>query len=166
MGRPRKYKTEEERKAAHNESSKRWLEKNKERVAEYQTEWYQTNKDKVIEHQAAYRQKNKERISVRNAEYYSTPYGRARQLISSYKRKNKKYNRGECTLTAQWVVDNIFSKPCHYCGETDWRKIGCDRIDNSKPHTQDNVVPCCYECNNKKQKTPYDEFMKIMGKVV
>lgn len=27
--------------------------------------------------------------------------------------------------------------------------IGCNRLDNNRPHTEDNVEPCCYECNAK-----------------
>ena len=90
---------------------------------------------------------------------------RAYSMIKSYKATDKKHNRGECTLTPVWVVENIFSQPCHYCNETDWLKIGCDRIDNSLPHTPDNVVPCCFHCNCKKGVTPYDEYMKKIGKI-
>ena len=75
------------------------------------------------------------------------------------------YNRGECTLTPDWIVEHIFNQPCHYCGKTDWTKMGCDRIDNSLPHTQDNVVPCCAECNRKKARYSYDEYMKMIGKM-
>jgi hypothetical protein len=66
---------------------------------------------------------------------------------------------GKCTLTPEWIVENIFSKPCHYCGKEGWELIGCDRIDNSKPHTPDNVVPCCWECNKKRGRRDYEEFM-------
>ena len=74
---------------------------------------------------------------------------RASKLIKNYRKEDKKRNRGECTLTIKWVIDNIFSKPCAHCGKEGWDKIGCNRIDNSKPHTPDNVEPCCYECNIK-----------------
>lgn len=82
-----------------------------------------------------------------NEKYLSTKKGRANNLLCSYRANDKKYNRGECTLTAQWIVDNIFSKSCVHCGEADWRKIGCNRLDNSKPHTENNVEPCCLKCN-------------------
>lgn len=74
---------------------------------------------------------------------------RALNLLNRYKEKDKKYNRGESDLTAQWIVDNIFSKPCAHCGKKGWKIIGCNRIDNDKPHTMDNVEPCCKECNDK-----------------
>ncbi len=187
MGRPRKYLTEEERKAAKREADRRWKANNKEKIAEYRqsnkehiaeynAEYYQANKEKITEykaewyqnnkeHIAEYRQSNKEHIAEKNTEYYSTPFGRATNLAGSYNASDKLYNRGECTLTADWIVENIFSQPCHYCGETDWHELGCDRIDNNLPHTPDNVVPCCYHCNCKKHTTPYDEFMKLIGKI-
>ena len=37
------------------------------------------------------------------------------------------------------------TKPCVYCGDT--KRIGADRIDNTKGHTKENCVPCCIECN-------------------
>lgn len=180
----KKYKTEEERKEAQREAKKRWREKNKEyqtiyrqnnkeKIAEYNTLYYQKNKEYFAKYYqnnkekiAEWYQNNKERAAVHQAKYFSTPYGRASKLITAYKQSDKKHNRGECTLTAQWIVDNIFSKPCHYCGETDWHKLGCDRIDNIKPHTPSNVVPCCCECNKKRGRNTYDEFTRNVLKIV
>ena len=79
--------------------------------------------------------------------YIKTPIGRALSLISAYNTSDKKYNRGKGDLTPKWIVDNIFTKPCAHCGEADWHKLCCNRIDNSKPHTMDNVEPCCFHCN-------------------
>lgn len=86
----------------------------------------------------------------------NTPMERADNLLQSYNRKDKLYNRGKGDLTAKWIVEHIFSQPCAHCGKTGWDIIGCNRLDNSKPHTMDNVEPCCKECNDKlgaKQKT-------------
>ena len=161
MSKPVKYKTDEERKAAHSEAMKKYYQANKEKFAEYHSEYYQNNKEKLTEHMAEYYQANKDKI----AEYYSTPFGRAHMLLNGYRREDKKYNRGETIITPEWVVDNIFSQPCHYCGETDWRNLGCDRIDNALPHTPDNVVPCCCDCNKKKARYEYDEYMRMIGKI-
>lgn len=94
-----------------------------------------------------------EESRLRHIEYVkkwqSTPKGRASHLLNSYKQSDKLAQRGECTLTAQYIVDNIFSKSCVHCGETDWKKLGCNRLDNSKPHTPDNVEPCCFRCNTR-----------------
>lgn len=79
----------------------------------------------------------------------NTKMGRAAYLLNGYNKEDEKRGRGKGDLTAKWIVDNIFSKPCVHCGESDWRKIGCNRLDNSKPHTKNNVEPCCKECNDK-----------------
>ena len=182
MGRKRLYFTEEERKAAHKEANRRWKaehpdyqsewrKNNKEKIAKYQTEYqaeyqaeyYQNNRDRIAKRHADYYQNNKEKLVRHQAEYRSTQFGRATHLISAYQRSDKKYNRGECTLTAEWIVEHIFNNPCHYCGKTDWTEMGCDRIDNALPHVPDNVVPCCCECNRKKARYSYDEYMKIIG---
>ena len=135
---------------------KRWNEEHKKQRAEYGKQYRQENKIKIKE----YLKNNKAKINERAKHYRKTPMGRASYLKTGYCRLDKMANRGECTLTAKWIADNILSKHCHYCGESDWLKIGCDRIDNSKPHTEDNVVPCCHSCNSKKKKMNYDDFIK------
>lgn len=116
----KKYFTEEERKAARREINRRWKARNKEKTAEYRKK------------------------------YDKTPIGRACILLSRYKQSDKEMDRGECTIpNAQWIVDNIFTKKCAHCEKTGWDKMGCNRIDNSLPHTPDNVEPCCEECNKK-----------------
>lgn len=73
--------------------------------------------------------------------------GRAKHLIESYIQQDKKYNRGECTLTQQDIFD-LWEQGCYWCGETDWHKLGADRIDEKKPHTLENCVCSCWDCNN------------------
>lgn len=81
--------------------------------------------------------------------YHQTPMWRAYNLLNRYNQSDKKYNRGKGDLTAEWILESIMSKPCVHCGKSGWEVIGCNRIDNSKPHTMDNVEPCCCECNLK-----------------
>lgn len=135
--------------------------KNKDKKLEQQKQYYHENKDEILERQKQYKQKHKEEKSEYNKQYLQTQMGRASKLASGYRQHDKEHNRGECTLTAQWIIDNIFTKPCHWCGETDWHKLGCDRIYNDKPHTPDNVNPCCEDCNKKRGKKTYEEFLKI-----
>lgn len=118
--------------------------------------------EKKKEWSKQYKEKNRDKINAYRREWRKTPYGRASQLLDAYKQKDKTYNRGEVDFDAQWIVDNIFSKPCVHCGETDWTKIGCNRIDNTKGHTKDNVEPCCMRCNNELN---YKERRKDASKV-
>ena len=62
------------------------------------------------------------------------------------------------------VFENILTKPCVYCGDT--YRVGCDRIDNSKGHTKDNVVPCCIECNTARNNYFTYEEMKRLGRTI
>lgn len=119
------------------------MAKTKEERKEYLHQWYLNHKEYCQE----YRKNRREITRKQDQERRQTPIGRAAYLCKGYKREDKKYNRGKCTLTAEWIVDNIFSKPCAHCEKTGWQIIGCNRIDNSKPHTPDNVEPCCEECN-------------------
>lgn len=93
-------------------------------------------------------------------QYFKTPIGRAYQLIGGYSNADKKNGRGNCNLTAKWMVENILTKPCAHCGKEGWDVIGCNRLDNSKPHTKDNVEPCCKECNLKLAAKDASQYMK------
>lgn len=78
---------------------------------------------------------------------HHNPLYRAKGLLCNYNKMDVENGRGKGDLTAQWIIDNIFSKPCTHCGKSGWDVIGCNRLDNSKPHTMDNVEPCCSDCN-------------------
>lgn len=161
----RKYQTEEERKEASRERCRRYYQEHKneilERTKQYQYEhredisekrkrWRKTDPDEAKKiDKKNYATKKDKNPNYQKEEYQNNPIRRANALIGSYRYKDKIHNRGECTLTSKWIVENIFTQPCAHCGETDWRKIGCNRLDNSKPHTQDNVEPCCFKCNMK-----------------
>ena len=85
---------------------------------------------------------------------------RALNLLYNYKRHDRDANR-ICDLTEKWLEDNICSKPCTYCGST--VSVGADRIDNSKGHTMDNVLPCCRRCNITRMNRFSVDEMKLLG---
>lgn len=150
MGRRKKYNTEEERIAARRERKKRYYEATREHEKERKRKYYIEKRDKLKGY---------------STEYRKSKHGRANAMVRDYGRADKDAGRGECTLTGEWIEENIFTSVCHYCGETDWHKLGCDRKDSSLPHTPENCVPCCKHCNDKKNKTPYEEFMRMIGKI-
>lgn len=131
-------------------------EEKKERQRVYARRWYHKHKEKAQKISIEYYRNNREDRLSYHKEYTKTKMGRASYLAAAYDREDRKYNRGECDFDAKWIVENIFDKPCVHCGETDWRKIGCNRLDNSKPHTKDNVEPCCGKCNLLLQETNRD----------
>lgn len=92
------------------------------------------------------------------------PRAKASKMLSQYRTIDRKNGYELCDMSIDWMLENIISKPCHYCGDT--RRIGCDRIDNTKGHTKDNVVPCCIECNSARNNYfTYDE-MRRLGKTI
>jgi hypothetical protein len=142
LDRQRKY--HKEHKEERNNYCKIYYAENKDVLKNKMKKWYDTNKE---------HHKNKQNV------YYTTEIGRANTLANSYKTADKENGRGEGDIDGKWIIENIFSKSCVYCGEDNWTKLGCDRIDNSKPHTKDNVVCCCGECNKERQNQPHIYFL-------
>ena len=65
-------------------------------------------------------------------------------------------------LTIEDVIELCSSK-CHYCGKE--RCLGIDRVDNSKPYTRDNCVPCCGCCNKMKMDLELSFFLNQIERI-
>ena len=142
------------------EKDRLYREKNREKYNEYHREYQKKWREKHQDYQKIFLETHPDYFK----EYYDTKEGKAVYMVCTYNSVDVRANRGKGDLTPKWVIENILSKPCHYnCGETDWHNIGCDRIDNDKPHTMDNVVPCCEKCNKKRGKKTYEDFIKQCG---
>jgi hypothetical protein len=116
---------------------KKYKESRKEETKEYNRQYYLKRRDELIKAKMEYKK-----------EYSKTQMGRAQCQYQQYKRMDKRNGFGEVIdFDAKWIVDNIYTKPCAHCGETDWHKLGCNRLDNSKPHIINNVESCCFHCN-------------------
>ena len=140
--------------------NKRYRENNSEILKEKKRQWYKANKERILAERKKHYSENKENISSSRKEKYSVNKEyRADRLIRNYKGKDDKYGRTGFNLTRDWVIEKIFNSSCIYCGEKDWRKLGCDRIDNEKAHTTDNCVCACWNCNIERQSTPFREFL-------
>mgnify|MGYP003292152221 CR=1 FL=1 len=121
---------------------------NKEQLAAKKAKYNAANRERIAAKSAEYYTANKEQIIAKNAEYRYTPKGRASHLANDYKRIDKEKGFDVSgNISTNYILKHIFTQPCYYCGIKDWREIGADRIDNSKPHTPDNVLPCCGKCN-------------------
>ena len=129
----------------------KYYSKHKEERKKKSSEYYNEH----IEHRKEYKKAYTE-------EYLKTQKGRASNLLCGYRRDDINSNYGKCTLTKEWVIEHIFNSKCIYCGETDWLKLGCDRIDNNLPHTPENCVCACYKCNCERnnKKMSFEEFIK------
>lgn len=131
------------------EKAKERYNLNKDVILKRNKEWKDNNPSYMKEYRETHKEEKRKYENKYLKEYRKTPMGRAKILLSNYNRNDRIHNRGKGDLTAKWIVENIFSKPCAHCGKEGWQVIGCNRIDNSKPHSKDNVEPCCRECNIK-----------------
>ena len=144
------------------EKQKEYYENNKERILKRVKERYEKNKEKIKEYRKEYYLEHKEKETERNRQYKKewakTCGGRITKLIENYKHTDKFYGLGETDLTKDYLLNILFPKGCCYCGEKDYMKLGCDRIDNNKPHTVSNCVCSCGRCNEIRQKRDFEEF--------
>jgi hypothetical protein len=164
--------------------ARRYYVDHKENLKQYDQQYRLAHKNKIIERQRIYDLNNKlKRISyrLRNKDKirlyqnnYSKKYGkekakkwrnknRVNYLLSSFKQTDKQKGF-TCNLTISWLKENIITKPCYYCGDTE--NIGCDRIDNNQGHTIDNVVPCCRVCNSVRNNIFTIQEMSKLGIVI
>ena len=137
----------------------------KERLEKHK-EWCKNNKKHCAEYSKSRRiELNKEGRSIDKENYWKDNIHRAKYLIKSYKQGDEKKGYGICSITVDDFLE-LTSNGCVYCGETDWKKLGLDRINNTKPHTKENCVCSCWNCNDKKQrksiKQPVLQYTKSM----
>ena len=128
-----------------------WSTNHKENVKAKNAKWRNLNKEKIAEYQAKWQNLNKEKIAEYQAEWYNPqthPLNWAKSIVKNYKKMDRE--RGfdpNQTISAEWFLQNIAYRPCAHCGLQAIGLIGCNRLDNTKGHTIDNVEPCCFKCN-------------------
>jgi len=112
-----------------------------------------------------YGKKSKSRKKLLNAREleYQKLKDKASKMCSAYRTTDRKKHLN-CDLDAMWLIENILKKKCFYCGTDEF--IGCDRIDNAKGHTKENVIPCCYVCNVVRSDNFTISEMQLLGKLI
>lgn len=182
-----RYDEYNRRRREKSKNDEEYARKNRERANKYRLEHLEeilikdkerrkAHKEEYRERNRIYRENNKEKIKHKDKERYEAHKEEisARKFVkeenakikeSSYRYRDKK--RGFNTdnnVTKEWILENIFNgQVCVYCGESDWTKLGCDRIDNSKPHTPDNVVCSCVKCNKARgSRMSVEEFKQTL----
>lgn len=153
----RKRLTEEEkaiRKAKHAEYMKRYNQAHKIEIAEYGKQYYQAHKDEHAEKMKEWRESHREENAEYKKQYRQTPKGRAQYLTDNYNQSDKEKGLNICNnITSDYLTKLISPGECVYCGNSDWKALGADRINNDLPHTPDNVVCACGVCNIERQWT-------------
>ena len=143
----------EENKEAILEQKKAYYEENKGVINERRAAYYEANKEAILEQTKVYRKANKEAILEQKKAYYRTPRGKYAHIKSAAKERNINFS-----LPFKLYESQLWGKPCHYCG-CEIEVTGLDRKDSNKGYEVGNVVPCCWDCNNKKRTKPYEEFI-------
>ena len=138
---------EETRKQKAREYNRRWREKHREQWNAYMRNWQATT------HNA------KQRKMVND--YHQTKQGRATNLLTSYRQFDSEKFGVYPNLTQEDIIRICFSEDskCVWCSESSWKKLGLDRIDNEKPHDVDNCVCSCHDCNVKRHRKSFDEWI-------
>jgi hypothetical protein len=96
-----------------------------------------------------------------------------KSLYNSYARQATK--RGYTFDITYEIFKEFIFKDCYYCStppsntaKQNYRSLtynGIDRVDNSKGYHNDNIVPCCGECNWMKNKLSRDQFLNKVKKI-
>lgn len=99
---------------------------------------YKGLKNKILRLRLRSKMKNK-KYSAARERYDKSPKKKYDYIKKRSKKKGLKIDAKELLLP-------LLYQCCHYCGDSQ-KRIGLDRIDNSKGYTLDNVLPCCPTCN-------------------
>lgn len=142
----------------HKEYHKKWYEKNKEKRSLQLKEYNKSHKKECVVNTQKYTLKNKAKVYAYGIDYSKTSKGRFRTYKSSAIRRKHDFD-----LTSEDFV-KITSSPCVYCGEST-KKIGIDRIDNSKGYLIENCAPCCTICNMMKKTMKLQDFLSHITKI-
>lgn len=109
-----------------------------------------------------------------------------RQYVGNAKRRGHGFS-----LTFDEFVNTVV-KPCHYCGTSlgccqkktkrkksslhpellhsegyvGWFYTGLDRINSEQGYTKNNIVPCCWKCNQAKSNSTVSDFIQHAFSIV
>jgi len=154
----REYHQDPAHRKAANEYSRKWSSARRRDPAfgDAMREYHRTRKNARYKQDAVFREK----YQTRSRNYGRKPEAWVKAVVRHCRHSDKRLDR-ENNLTVEFVSEKI-AGGCAYCGEADAR-IGLDRIDNSKGHTTDNVMPSCARCNITRSNMPFAAWMCLAG---
>jgi len=151
-------KNKDKQKQYHEEYHKKYYKDNKEDIDKKNRNWSLNNPEKRNQYSKKYAETHPDEMKRFFKEYDLKIEGRFRAMKGSAKKRDYpvEINLEEFT--------EIVSNPCVYCGE-DNKRIGIDRIDNSKGYTLENSAPCCAICNMMKKTMSVDDLKDHIKKI-
>lgn len=147
------------------EYMRKWREAHPGYNTEYSRKWREEHRERFNERCRQYQERNREAQQKRMNNYHQTKEGRATNLLAAYVQMDLERRGVRPNLTREDIMRICFSEDskCVFCQTTDWKVLGLDRIDNSKPHDASNCLCCCHDCNVAKYKKTLGEFIKLKG---
>ena len=145
-------------KAYQKEYQKQWYQKNKEKKNLQNNQWRKNNPDKSKIIRDRFLENNPESTKQSLIKYQQTLKGMFRTMKGSGLKRN--YSVDITFDDFCKIIDNV----CTYCGESE-KRIGIDRIDNTKGYTLENSTPCCTICNMMKKTMKVDDFISHINKI-
>jgi 5-methylcytosine-specific restriction endonuclease McrA len=187
---PRKYHTEEERKAAQRARSAAWYAANRERALAMSLDWQAANYDKIRERRStpeyrakkaayakAHRAANPEENRARSRAYYAANRDKVVAAQAAWKaanpdkirniqntRRAKKLGAQPDLTGQQWrEILEEFDNCCAYCQARGVRleQEHMTPLSRGGRHTKSNVVPACRSCNARKNTKTLFEFAAL-----
>ena len=108
-----------------------------------------------VEINKRYYEKHKDKIK----QYGLSQKGKYVSYKSDAKRRGIEFNLTEEEFLKYWQQD------CYYCSSA-IATIGLDRVDSSIGYSADNIVACCFSCNemknNKEEEEWYNKMLTIL----
>ena len=165
-----KYKSEEQKKQFFAYINN-WRKNNPEKVKEYNktsrirrkdkrhsyaVEYNKTHRDIINSQQRKWRAKNRSKVKLYSREWKKR--NPVRYQFKRYKHSAKIRNH-LFLLSFEEFSLKLLNAKCNYCGIGG--KLGLDRVVNSIGYTNENTVPCCWNCNKTKRTLAKDTFVKI-----
>lgn len=134
---------------------------------QYSKQYRAEHRENILEYKKQYRAEHREEILEYGKQYskrcYATLKGYCNKIRNCNIQADRKYGRIGDELPSNYptVEDymELLQQVDFYDGKQyDFTEMGLDRINNSLPHTLDNVVPCTTKHNIERQKIPFDVF--------
>ena len=151
------------------EYRKAYRQKNKEKIREYQKAWRLANPEKWQSYQDKWKEQNREQylemVGKAVNKWHQKDTGRASNLLASYVQFDRRYGYDPTDLTRDDILRLCYSNEskCVYCGCTDHEQLGLERISNKVGHHVWNVVTSCRDCNVKRARRGFDEYLTLRG---